>query len=144
MEKSPKGRLYTAAFNTIQNDVVDRCNDLRRYIIVHFDQIDNVPSILRPGSINLSEDSEVGMERILRHMHGLESYCIDKTSIQKNEMQFSDKTCAKFDELCDAKRRLMSPRHKRCLKTTCLKVFTLLFHLYCSLVFQGKLTCNKI
>ena len=90
--------------------------------MVHFNQIDNVPSILQPASIDISDNHELELENIVRRIYGFMSYSVDKFSIQKNEVHLSDKALAKADELSATGRKIMAAKHIHCFQKSCQKV----------------------
>jgi len=112
---------YTCTINAIQNKIVEYGANLSQYFMVHFNQIDNIPSILRPASIDISDNHALELENIIRRIYGFLSYSIDKFSIQKNEVHLSDKALAKADELSATARKIMTPKHIHCFQKSCQK-----------------------
>ena len=110
------------SISAIQNNIVERGENLSRYFMIHFNEIENIPDILRSASIDTSNGQEFAMEKIVRRIFGLQLYDIDDITIQKNEIQLSDKALAKVDELNGLWRRIETSKHARCSKKSCPKV----------------------
>ena len=91
--------------------------------MVHFNQSCNVPDVLRPASIDISECHRLALEKIIRRIFGYLSYHVDELNIHKNEVHLSDKAISKVDELTGIwSRQIMASKHSDCLKKTCQKV----------------------
>ena len=129
-------KSYTYTLNSIQNKIVEHGENLNQYFMVHFNQIGNVPDILRPASIDISEGHELALKKIIRRIFGFLSYHIDEITIQKNEVHLSDKALAKADELIGIWSQITNSKHLRCLKKSCEKVGLLRFQ--CSGIIKNR------
>ena len=110
------------ALKAIQNKVVEQGDDLGRYFMVHFNEVSNIPDILRSTSIDVAGNLQSSLSVIVRRIYGVESFRFDLGSPCKNEVEFSSQAMNEMDAVSQCRDGFMSLKHTKCLYDTCRKV----------------------
>ena len=110
------------ALKAIQNKVVEQGDDLSRYFMVHFNEVANIPDILRSTSIDIAGNLQSSLSVIIRRIYGVESFRFDLGSPCKNEVDFSSQAMKEIDAVSHCRDAFMSLKHTRCFYDICCKV----------------------
>eukprot|EP00112_Aurelia_sp_Birch-Aquarium-sp1_P025994 Seg895.7 transcript_id=Seg895.7/GoldUCD/mRNA.D3Y31 product="hypothetical protein" protein_id=Seg895.7/GoldUCD/D3Y31 len=90
--------------------------------MVHFNEVSNIPDILRSTSIDIADNLQSSLSVIIRRIYGVESFRFDLGSPCKNEVEFSNQAIEEIDAISQCRDGFMSLKHKKCFYNTCQKV----------------------